>query len=136
MTTVWTEDDEDEDEVLEEDNGRGQEEEEEEEEEEQHPFQQDHADVSNVLDLLNRSVTPPPPPRILVILCLVNLRNRQYSSARSARLAQWYTSPPRPTRSCGGTPPRWGVPGSSDLFTMTVRHQGMMNLIQLFIINR
>ncbi len=52
------EDDEDEDEVLEEDNGVGQEEEEE-EEQHQHPFQQDHVDVTNFLDLLNRSVTPP-----------------------------------------------------------------------------
>ena len=39
-------DDHDEDEVLE-DNGCGQEEEEEEEEEEQHPFQEDHVDVTN-----------------------------------------------------------------------------------------
>ncbi len=35
---------------------------EEEEEEQQHPFQQDHDDVTNFLDLLNRSVTPPFPP--------------------------------------------------------------------------
>ena len=55
------EDDEDEDEVLEEENGVGQEEEEE-EEEKQHPFQEDHVDVTNFLDLLNRSVTPPLPP--------------------------------------------------------------------------
>ncbi len=47
-------------EVLEEDNGWGQEEEE--EEEEQHPFQQDHVDVTNFLHLLNRSVTPHLPP--------------------------------------------------------------------------
>ena len=61
-------DDEDEDEVLE-DNGWGQEEdddeEEEEEEEQQHPFQEDHVDVmidvTNWMDLLNRSVTPPLP---------------------------------------------------------------------------
>jgi hypothetical protein len=42
------EEDQDEDEVLEEDNGWGQEEEEE-EEEQQHPFQQDHVDVTNFL---------------------------------------------------------------------------------------
>jgi hypothetical protein len=56
-------DDHDEDEGLE-DNGCGQEEEEEveeEEEEEQHPFQEDHVDVTNWLDLLNRSITPPLP---------------------------------------------------------------------------
>jgi hypothetical protein len=51
------EDYEDEDEVLEQDNGSGQEEEE--EEEQQHLFQQDHVDVTNFLNLLNRSVTPP-----------------------------------------------------------------------------
>jgi hypothetical protein len=56
------EDDEDEDEVLEEDNGWGQDEDEDEEEEQQHPFQQDHVDVTNVLDLLNRTVSPHPPP--------------------------------------------------------------------------
>ena len=39
------EDDEDEDEVLEEDNGLGQEQEE--EEEKQHPFQEDHVDVTD-----------------------------------------------------------------------------------------
>ena len=56
------EDDDDEDEVLEEDNGWGQlEEEEEEEEEQQHPFREDHVDGTNLLDLLNRSVTPPLP---------------------------------------------------------------------------
>jgi hypothetical protein len=55
------EDDEDEDEVLEEDNGWGQQEEEEEEEEE-HPFQTDHVDVTNFLDLLNSSVTNHLPP--------------------------------------------------------------------------
>jgi hypothetical protein len=44
-----------------EDNGWGQEEEEEEEEEKQRPFQEDHVDVTNWLDLLNRSVTPPLP---------------------------------------------------------------------------
>jgi hypothetical protein len=54
------EDDEDEDEVLEEVNGWGQWEEE--EEEEQHPFQQDHVDVTNFLHLLNRSATHPLPP--------------------------------------------------------------------------
>ncbi len=57
------EDDEDEDEALE-DNGWGQEDEEEEEEEEeeqQHPFQEENVDVTNWLDLLNRSVTPPSP---------------------------------------------------------------------------
>jgi hypothetical protein len=54
------EDDEDEDEVLEEVNGWGQWEEE--EEEEQHPFQQDHVDVTNFLHLLNRSVAHPLPP--------------------------------------------------------------------------
>jgi hypothetical protein len=53
-------DDHDEDEVLE-DNGCGQEEKEEEEEEEQHPFQEDHVDVTNWLDLLDRSMTPPLP---------------------------------------------------------------------------
>ena len=54
-------DDEDEYEVLE-DNGWGQEEEEEEEEEaEQHPFQEDHVDVTNWLDLLNRRSHPPSP---------------------------------------------------------------------------
>ncbi len=52
-------DDEDEDETLE-DNGWGKEEEEE-EEEQQHPFQEDHVDVTNWLDLLNRIVTPPLP---------------------------------------------------------------------------
>ncbi len=70
------EDDEDEDQVLDEDNGCGQEEEEveeEEEEEEEHPFQEDHVDVTNWLDLLNRNVTPSPP---LLILSLVNLRNK------------------------------------------------------------
>ena len=55
-------DDEDEDEVLEEDNGWGQDEDEDEEEDQQHPFQQDHDDVTNFLDLLNRSLTPPLPP--------------------------------------------------------------------------
>ena len=62
---ILGEDDEDEDEVLEEDNGWGQEEEEEEEEEEekeqQHPFQEDHVDVTNWLNLLDRSMTPPSP---------------------------------------------------------------------------
>ena len=53
------EDDEDEDEVLEEDNGSGQEEEE--EEDQQHPFQQDHVDVTNFLHLLNRGCHPSPP---------------------------------------------------------------------------
>jgi hypothetical protein len=52
------EDDEDEDKVLEEDNGSVQEEE---EEEQQHPFQEDHVDVTNLFHLLNRSVTPPLP---------------------------------------------------------------------------
>jgi len=33
--------------------------EEEEEEEQQHPFQEDHVDVTNFLYLLNRIVTPP-----------------------------------------------------------------------------
>ena len=33
--------------------------EEEEEEEQQHPFQEDHVDVTNFLHRLNRSVTPP-----------------------------------------------------------------------------
>ena len=46
---------------MEEDNGWGQEEEEE-EEAHQHVFHQDHVDVTNFLDLLNRSVTPPLPP--------------------------------------------------------------------------
>ena len=44
-----------------EDNGWGQEEEETEEEEVEHPFQQDHVDVTTLLDLLHRSVTPPLP---------------------------------------------------------------------------
>ena len=39
----------------------GQEEEEEEEEEDQHSFQEDHVDVTNWLDLLDRSITPPLP---------------------------------------------------------------------------
>ena len=53
-------DDEDVNEILEDDDdGWGQEEEE--EEEEQHPFKEDHDDVTNLLDLLNRSVTPPLP---------------------------------------------------------------------------
>ena len=47
--------------MEEEDDGWGQEEEEEEEEEEQHPFQEDHDDVTNLLDLLNRNVGPPLP---------------------------------------------------------------------------
>ena len=51
-------------------------EEEEEEEEEQHPFQQDHVDVTNLLDLFNRNVTPFPSPCILVIPCLGNLSNK------------------------------------------------------------
>ena len=53
-------DDHDEDEFLE-DNGCGQEEEKEEEKEEQHPFQEDHVDVTNWMDLLNRSMTLPIP---------------------------------------------------------------------------
>ena len=55
------EDDEDEDKVLEEDDGSGQEEEEE-EEDQQDPLQEDHVDVTNLLHVLNRSVTPPLPP--------------------------------------------------------------------------
>jgi hypothetical protein len=55
------EDDEDEDKVLEEDNGSGQEEEEE-EEEQQDPLQDDNVDVTNLLHLLNRNVTPHLPP--------------------------------------------------------------------------
>ena len=51
--------DEDEDEVLE-DNRSGPEEEE--EEEEQDPLQEDHVDVTNLLHVLNRSVTPPLTP--------------------------------------------------------------------------
>ena len=47
------------DEVLE-DNRSGPEDEE--EEDQQDPLQQDHVDVTNLLDLLNRSVTPPLPP--------------------------------------------------------------------------
>jgi hypothetical protein len=58
----------------------------------------------------------PPPPRLRLILCLVNLRNKllcfeicrfpcvptvNIHNARSAHLAQWYTLPPRPTRNCG-----------------------------------
>ena len=54
------EDDEDEDKVLEEDNGSGLEVEE--EEEQQDPLQEDHVDVTNLLHVLNRSVTPPLPP--------------------------------------------------------------------------
>ena len=53
------EDDEDEDKVLEEDNGSGLEEE---EEEQQDPLQEDHVDVTNLLHVINRSVTPPLPP--------------------------------------------------------------------------
>jgi len=53
-------DDEDEDKILEEDNGSGQEEEE--EEDQQDPLQEDHVDVTNLLHLLNRSVTPTLPP--------------------------------------------------------------------------
>jgi hypothetical protein len=53
-------DDEDEDKILEEDNGSGQEEEE--EEDQQDPLQEDHVDVTNLLQLPNRSVTPPLPP--------------------------------------------------------------------------
>ncbi len=53
-------DDEDEDKILEEDNGSGQEEEE--EEDQQDPLQEDHVDVTNLLHLFNRSVTPPLPP--------------------------------------------------------------------------
>ena len=34
--------------------------EEEEEEEQQHPFQEDHVDVTNLMDLLDRSVTTTP----------------------------------------------------------------------------
>jgi hypothetical protein len=52
-------DDVDEDEALE-DNGWGKEEEEEEEEDEEQ-YQEDHVDVTNWMDLLNRSVTPPSP---------------------------------------------------------------------------
>ncbi len=66
-------DDEHDNEVLEE-NRSGPEEEEEEEQED--PFQQDHVEVTDLLHLLNRSVTPPPPPRLRLILCLVNLRNK------------------------------------------------------------
>ena len=54
------EDDEDEDKVLEEDNGSGLEVEE--EEEQQDPLQEDHVDVTNLLHVLNRRVTPPLPP--------------------------------------------------------------------------
>jgi hypothetical protein len=54
------EDDDDEDKVLEEDNGSGQEEEE--EEEQQDPLEEDHVDVTNLLQLFNRSVTSPLPP--------------------------------------------------------------------------
>jgi hypothetical protein len=59
-------------------NGCGQEEEEEEEEEEeQHPFQEDHVDVTNWLYLLDRSMTPPlPRESYFKILCFVNLRNK------------------------------------------------------------
>ena len=52
-------DDEHDNEVLEE-NRSGPEEEE--EEEQQDPFQQDHVEVTDLLHLLNRSVTPPRPP--------------------------------------------------------------------------
>ncbi len=54
------ENDEDEDKVLEEDNGSGQEEEE--EEDQQDPLKEDQVDVTHLLHLLNRSVTPPLPP--------------------------------------------------------------------------
>ena len=37
--------------------------EDEDEDEEQNPFQQDHVDVTNVLHLLNRTVTPPLSPQ-------------------------------------------------------------------------
>ncbi len=47
--------------------------EEEEEEEQQHPFQEDHVDVTN---FLYQDRDTPPPSRILVILSLVNLRNK------------------------------------------------------------
>ena len=63
-------DDEHDNEVLEE-NRSGPEEEE--EEEQQDPFQQDHVEVTDLLHLLNRSVTP---PRLRLILCLFNLRNK------------------------------------------------------------
>jgi hypothetical protein len=61
------EDDEDEDKVLEEDNGLGQEEEE--EEEKQHPFHQDHADVTNLFTSPQKDRDTPPRPRFPVILC-------------------------------------------------------------------
>ncbi len=50
----------DQDKILEEDDGSGQDEEE--EEDQQDPFQEDHVDVTNLLHLLNRSVTPPLSP--------------------------------------------------------------------------
>ncbi len=53
-------DDEHDNEVLEE-NRSGPEEEE--EEEQQDPFQQDHVEVTDLFHLLNRSVTPPLPPK-------------------------------------------------------------------------
>jgi hypothetical protein len=80
------EDDVNEGEVLEEeDHGWGQEEEEEEEEEVQDPFQED----LNFCDLK-----------------FVGFYVYQLSMfiARSVRSAQRYTSPPRPTRICGGNP--------------------------------
>jgi hypothetical protein len=52
-------DDEHDNEVLEENRSAPEEEEEEEQEE---PFQQDHVEVTDLLHLLNRSVTPPLSP--------------------------------------------------------------------------
>jgi hypothetical protein len=51
MMTPW------EDELLDEDDDGWGQEEEEAEEEEEHPLQQDHVDVTNLVDLHNRSVT-------------------------------------------------------------------------------
>ncbi len=49
------------DDNMQDDDNEGEvlEEEEDEEEDQQHPFQEDHVDVTNWLDLLNRSVPPP-----------------------------------------------------------------------------
>jgi hypothetical protein len=50
-------------------------------------------------------------------------RRYDYKDQVIQLIHQLYTSVPRPTRSCGGAPPGGGA---SDLFTMTVRHQGII----------
>jgi hypothetical protein len=64
-------DDEHDDEVLE-DNRSGPEEE---EEEQQDPFQKDHVEVTDLNTSPQQESDIPPPPRLRLILCLVNLRN-------------------------------------------------------------